>query len=379
MEANIDGTEEQLKELKDASEVCPVSPSTSKNDLISKNGKRKRKTASQNVVCPVCGLTLRFGEMKEHYEKELSSLDELSDPSSKTSMKWHKRQQSKKSKKQGSASADNEEDEEEEKHKKNTEKRLKEFSDVKCSRRMRYAKILLGKWSSPSDDPSAYHLTKCAICDAPIAGNEEELVSHVQLCLKKKEGDLESDEESGSESLDEYTWAGQTRIRATSLLEPGVYACDGEPIKLETTNEDEELDIESDGQTAFGEAQYTENDVIPCSSEIPEENEALDRIRAAITTNDAKASSPDASIRSRWSNGEASCISECENFENLTVDSNLNESPSKAISSLKSRIIALNDELQKEKLKCLICMGAKKLCPQCSTITSPSDLRKIYI
>ena len=32
--------------------------------------------------------------------------------------------------------------------------------------------------------------------------------------------------------------------------------CDGDPIKLQMTNEDEELDIECDEQQVFGESQY---------------------------------------------------------------------------------------------------------------------------
>ena len=35
-----------------------------------------------------------------------------------------------------------------------------------------------------------------------------------------------------------------------------ILACDGDPIRLQTTNEDEELDIECDEQQVFGESQY---------------------------------------------------------------------------------------------------------------------------
>jgi hypothetical protein len=75
------------------------------------------------------------------------------------------------------------------------------------------------------------------------------------------------------------------------------------------------------------------------------------------------------------------------------------------IESLKAKIREQKDELEKRnQYKCLICMetyqtplasiqcwhvhceecwlrtlGAKKLCPQCNMITSPSDLRKIYL
>ena len=35
------------------------------------------------------------------------------------------------------------------------------------------------------NNPSGYNLLKCPLCETPIEGNEQELVSHVQKCLKK--------------------------------------------------------------------------------------------------------------------------------------------------------------------------------------------------
>ena len=35
------------------------------------------------------------------------------------------------------------------------------------------------------NDSSGYHLLKCPVCETPIEGSEEELVTHVQRCLKK--------------------------------------------------------------------------------------------------------------------------------------------------------------------------------------------------
>ncbi|KAJ3599334.1 hypothetical protein NHX12_033297 [Muraenolepis orangiensis] len=47
---------------------------------------------------------------------------------------------------------------------------------------------------------------------------------------------------------------------------------------------------------------------------------------------------------------------------------------------VKARIRDLEKQLSKgDRFKCLICMGAKKLCPQCNTITSPGDLRRVYL
>ena len=35
------------------------------------------------------------------------------------------------------------------------------------------------------NNPFGYNLLKCPLCETPIEGNEEELVNHVQKCLKK--------------------------------------------------------------------------------------------------------------------------------------------------------------------------------------------------
>ncbi|KAL7828994.1 hypothetical protein SRHO_G00326280 [Serrasalmus rhombeus] len=75
------------------------------------------------------------------------------------------------------------------------------------------------------------------------------------------------------------------------------------------------------------------------------------------------------------------------------------------LEALKTRIRDLEKQLTRgDRIKCLICMdsytipltsiqcwhvhceecwlrtlGAKKLCPQCNTITSPGDLRRVYL
>eukprot|EP00112_Aurelia_sp_Birch-Aquarium-sp1_P006984 Seg1762.10 transcript_id=Seg1762.10/GoldUCD/mRNA.D3Y31 product="E3 ubiquitin-protein ligase Rnf220" protein_id=Seg1762.10/GoldUCD/D3Y31 len=317
--------------------------------------------------------------------------------------------QNKKTKSSGSTEKSSDETSTEEKRKENAAKRLEEFAKIKDSRRVRSAKMLLGiviNKGDNLDDPSNYQLMKCPVCETPIEGNQEELTQHIKHCLKKKDGDADSEEESDGESLEEYTWAGQTRVRVTSLLEPGLYVCDGDPIKLQMTNEDEELDIDGDEQVQFGEPQYTENDVIPCISDIPGENEALGRIRAAISSERASTpSSQSGETRNRWNevNGNSSEESDCKSGESSPGSSKF-ENPVAKIKSLKKEIANLNDALHNERLKCLICMdrfntplvsvvcwhvyceecwlrtlGAKKLCPQCNTITSPSDLRKIYI
>lgn len=64
----------------------------------------------------------------------------------------------------------------------------------------------------------------CPICNETTA---EDINVHVEICLRRTEGSNNSagsDDESidvEAESYDEYEWAGQTRIRASSMLEGG--------------------------------------------------------------------------------------------------------------------------------------------------------------
>lgn len=82
-----------------------------------------------------------------------------------------------------------------------------------------------------ADDPT------CPVCNERIS---DDINLHVELCLKRHErnngnssaanidGDDDDDDDISidveGESYEEYEWAGQTRVRASSLLEGGYSA-----------------------------------------------------------------------------------------------------------------------------------------------------------
>lgn len=80
-----------------------------------------------------------------------------------------------------------------------------------------------------ADDPP------CPICNERIP---DDLNLHVELCLRRNEkhgtnADVDDDDDDDSidvegESFEEYEWAGQTRVRASSLLEGGYSAAGNE-------------------------------------------------------------------------------------------------------------------------------------------------------
>lgn len=63
------------------------------------------------------------------------------------------------------------------------------------------------------------------------------------------------------DSFEEYTWAGQTRVRATALFEGGMGSL-GSGSRTVQEDIDDDLDIEEDEEDEYGGAQFTERDVV---------------------------------------------------------------------------------------------------------------------
>jgi len=171
----------------------------------------------------------------------------------------------------------------------------------------------------------------------------------------------------GPPQVESYSWCGQRRVRLCSLLESD-YATtiDGERSRKELVlPEDDELDI-VDNDSQCGPAQYSESDLILPHEEINSKIE--------IDEDDDCGKLPIASSQSEW-----------------------------LIESLKAQIREQRTQTE-NKYQCLICLeeykvplvsincwhvhcescwmeslGTKRLCPQCKVITSPADLRRIYL
>ncbi|KAL8622553.1 hypothetical protein ACOMHN_034216 [Nucella lapillus] len=244
----------------------------------------------------------------------------------------------------------------------------------------------------------------CPICNVRLTGTIEELNGHAELCLRKqRQGEGEEEavdvEGDGGEQYEEYSWAGTTRIRASTLLPGGLAAAGFQTCKR--TSEDEDLNVDGDDSEEYGRPQFTENDLIPLSSNDAEGRERL-ALRGAMLGDREAARFAAQSAASR----EPS-TSGAEN--DLPLDLCQSESGSTpaqgtVAAALAARVKELTDSCHSDKQHCLICtkpydkplvsircwhvlcercwfhtLGLKKLCPQCSVITSPSDLRRIFL
>ncbi|XP_030631311.1 E3 ubiquitin-protein ligase RNF220a isoform X3 [Chanos chanos] len=267
----------------------------------------------------------------------------------------------------------------------------------------------------------------CPLCSTPLTGTEEEMNRHVELCLFKREGACGTEDDSADMEgengtrFEEYEWCGQKRVRATSLLEGGFRGTGFATCSTkESHDSDADLDVDGDDTLEYGKAQYTEADIIPCSGEDQGEAKEREALRGAVL-NGGMPSNRITPEFSKWasdempstSNGEsskqepssASTSSTPRTCKNSEIEKITEDSTATTLEALKARIRELEKQiLRGDRYKCLICMdsytmpltsiqcwhvhceecwlrtlGNKKLCPQCNTITSPGDLRRVYL
>uniref|UniRef100_A0A672MQ42 E3 ubiquitin-protein ligase RNF220 n=1 Tax=Sinocyclocheilus grahami TaxID=75366 RepID=A0A672MQ42_SINGR len=243
--------------------------------------------------------------------------------------------------------------------------------------------------------------------------------------LSQREGATEEDsadvEGENGTRFEEYEWCGQKRVRATTLLEGGFR---GTGFAMCSTKEshdsDADLDVDGDDTLEYGKAQYTEADIIPCSGEDQGEAKEREALRGAVL-NGGVPSNRITPEFSKWASDEMPSTSNGESSKQEPSSSSLSSTPrtcknseiekitedstATTLEALKARIRELEKQiLRGDRYKCLICMdsyampltsiqcwhvhceecwlrtlGNKKLCPQCNTITSPGDLRRVYL
>lgn len=233
----------------------------------------------------------------------------------------------------------------------------------------------------------ATNSTVCPICnERPI----DNINLHVEKCLKNSVQGSASDDENidiEGETMPEYQWAGRKRIRAPHLL-PGRYSSMAPTLRNPTSSdEDEDLNVDGDDTVIYGPSQYQDSDIIAPLFLYSNE------FGSASTESNSSGGLEDEDPKEEGNNA----------YREHSTKKQKQESAETIIKSLKSRIREL-DTQTKNKIKCLICLddfkdpavsvccwhvhcelcwlrtlGARKLCPQCNLITTPTDLRRIYM
>ncbi|XP_077190127.1 E3 ubiquitin-protein ligase RNF220 isoform X3 [Paroedura picta] len=371
----------------------PVSAGASQRMALTFPLCKKKATLfdSQAPICPICQVLLRPGELQEHMEQEMEKLTQLN--ISKNSI-------------------------------------LKDVMTPGTPKSILLSASIKREGDSPTASPHSsddiHHSDRYQTFLRVRANRQTRLNARIGKMKRRKQDEgqregscmMEDDsvdiENENGNRFEEYEWCGQKRIRATTLLEggfrgSGFVMCSGK----ENPDSDADLDVDGDDTLEYGKPQYTEADIIPCTGEEPGEAKEREALRGAVL-NGGTPSTRITPEFSKWasdempstSNGESSkqepMQKTCKNsdIEKITEDSAVT-----TFEALKARVRELERQLSRgDRYKCLICMdsytmpltsiqcwhvhceecwlrtlGAKKLCPQCNTITSPGDLRRIYL
>ncbi|NXW01335.1 RN220 ligase, partial [Fregetta grallaria] len=341
---------------------------------------------SQAPICPICQVLLRPGELQEHMEQELEKLTQLN--ISKSSI-------------------------------------LKDAMAAGTPKSILLSASIKREGDSPTASPHSsddiHHSDRYQTFLRVRANRQTRLNGEcgparrpgLEGSCMTEDDSVDIENENGNR-FEEYEWCGQKRIRATTLLEggfrgSGFIMCSGK----ENPDSDADLDVDGDDTLEYGKPQYTEADVIPCTGEEPGEAKEREALRGAVL-NGGTPSTRITPEFSKWASDEMPSTSNGESSKQETMQKTCKNSDIEKITedsavttfeALKARVRELERQLSRgDRYKCLICMdsytmpltsiqcwhvhceecwlrtlGAKKLCPQCNTITSPGDLRRIYL
>ncbi|KOX79458.1 hypothetical protein WN51_02723 [Melipona quadrifasciata] len=335
----------------------------------------KKKFPSDPSCCPACGVTVRPQELEQHFAQELDRLYKISSPSSRSRgarsslPPGHPQDHPHGSMLHGPSAADG-----------TPHGRWETYKRIKANRQ---ARIRVKNRKRKADEPS------CPVCSERLSGTPEELNQHVERCLNKHNSgnpagpsnldEEEVDVEGDAETFEEYEWAGQRRVRATSLLVGGFSAAglasssssrsaggNGGPSQQE--EEDVDLVVDGDDSAEFGPAQYSEADVVaPRIEGTPKEQKERDALREAVISPNASNTphTPEQQVGQglvevKPEPGTGTPLGQSEQDETVSA-SPRRDGDTPVIESLRARIRELEAEIRGQiPFKCLICMEQYK-------------------
>jgi len=196
----------------------------------------------------------------------------------------------------------------------------------------------------------------CPVCDASVEGSTEDLKEHLNACLRVRESNTVNEDliEVDDDDYEEYEWAGQRRIRSTSMFKGGLKAAGF--LTIQQTREDEVLDVLGDDEEEIGSPQFNDSDLLKIEDEL-RDNSSDNSITESPLLNDSV------------------CVGGSCN--SVPIDNN---AMCKICMSSYCSPLTSTTCWHVHCEKCwLLALGEKKLCPQCKTIVTPGDLRKIFL
>uniref|UniRef100_A0A182YP48 Uncharacterized protein n=1 Tax=Anopheles stephensi TaxID=30069 RepID=A0A182YP48_ANOST len=396
-------------------------------------GFRQRKGRTSPMCCPICGVTLRVHEIDHHFAVEVDRLERILKPKKQlpygggvddgTNTAGPSYSNGEGPSHSGSSSTsvsrtNGHSGEENVTSSIGPDECWGTYQKIKNNRQARLK--LKSRKRKPEDNV-------CPICNKVTL---DDITLHVEACLRKSEphrnggnpahnGSEEDDDDDDDasidvegESFDVYEWAGQKRVRATAMLGAGAHG--GLGVRITNADDtDDELNVDGDEGQVYGPPQYSERDVLVTGRSAP----GSSALRQLLIANDPQTVKPPAENSAGEGTSKSTvpvpppqpppptlpplCLPMDE--DGVEVAGGGTGTDSRIVESLKAKIREYEGYIR-NRPKCLICMddfrkpivsvccwhvyceecwlhtlGAKKLCPQCSMITCPTDLRRIYL
>ncbi|KAJ3639787.1 hypothetical protein Zmor_003124 [Zophobas morio] len=325
--------------------------------------------------CPICGMTISPGDLEAHLGQELEVLCKISGTGLAATRK--RRQEPGRPPALPGDSG--------------PEGRWETFQRIKSNRQGR---LRMKTRKRKIDDG-------CMICVGRLHRTPEEMNLHVEQCRKNSVNDEdETVDVEGDSELEE--WADHQRRTSTSASNAGNGNSIGSStgrITSDADNEGDDVIVDGDEpeESSFGPSQYTESDVVIKNSQEKNKKEGVQSQVATVNSSGDVEVTMDIIV---------------ESDSNVSTSDAEPSSRTQMLEELRNRIRPLNTEntgetatsTETEDYKCLICLehykkpvistvcwhvhcedcwlhalGSKNICPQCSMITTPTDLRRIFM
>mmetsp|Transcript_14967 Transcript_14967/g.20931 ORF Transcript_14967/g.20931 Transcript_14967/m.20931 type:complete len:457 (-) Transcript_14967:32-1402(-) len=382
---------------------------------------KKMPMEDKTEKCPVCDMYLSPATIQEHIQQELSKLHEA--PSVENvnvrarrgaAMHARKKVQSQIHLLKESRSEDDHEEVE-------ISNNREILNSVRKRRQTRQRVTEAPPSKKRSSSSQASHPIKqaCFLCGEALVGDDEDINAHIDQCLKSQEARSTSTASNAAtssprkssrqkkakkhvveqeEQVETYVWCDETRVRSCSVVGEG-YAELVNADRMKKGDESAELDVmDDDVEAQYGAPQYSEADLIRIDENEDESDRTLRKRVSDNFQNHTNSNNNNGAVNNRQ-------YSNTQHVEEVKLTIQTTDSPQSTplVEALKAKIVELQ-KLALNSYKCLVCLeqyqvplvsiqcwhvycekcwlsalGSKKLCPQCKTITTPNDLRKIFL
>ncbi|KZS88157.1 hypothetical protein SISNIDRAFT_490342 [Sistotremastrum niveocremeum HHB9708] len=254
----------------------------------------------------------------------------------------------------------------------------------------------------------------CPVCEMEVPGDRDVVEAHVDACIL---GSVEAERQRmDDEGLEQYETAGETRVRVIGMT--GTRGMGFDVRDSTQVDVDDELDIDGDEEDMYGEAQFTERDVITLNGNHAQEDVVIDddedgesaenALRMLVAAGKGPSQRPSlavsgseldildsAIIRARAVGDKDALVAALDrkisHLETSQTPSPGVNTPVTSENAGTTSLCRICIEVYTEPTvstgcwhtccrECwLRCLGTTKLCPICKRITSANELRRIYL